>query len=136
MRKLRVMHWLCVIVMMLSVGIAGAQTMDGTLRGEVTDPSGAVVAGAKVTATNVATNVSGETTTSASGTYNFPNLLPGMYTVTVEIRRIRRNTLANRFRFARTRSQKSVPDWSVPGQRRRKSTSLRAPTSSKPIISS
>ena len=66
------------------VGIAGAQAIDGTLRGEVTDPSGAVIAGAKVTATNVATNVSAETTTSASGTYNFPNLLPGVYRVTVE----------------------------------------------------
>src|SRR5688572_23533738 len=84
MRKLRVMHWLCVIVMMLSVGIAGAQTIDGTLRGEVTDPSGAVVAGAKVTATNVGTNVSVAATTNTSGTYNIPNLLPGTYTVTVE----------------------------------------------------
>jgi len=78
------MHWLCVIVMMLSVGIAGAQTIDGTLRGEVTDPSGAVVAGVKVTATNVGTNVSVAVTTNTSGTYNIPNLLPGTYTVTVE----------------------------------------------------
>jgi hypothetical protein len=65
--------------------VAGAQGIDGRLRGEVTDPSGAVVAGAKVTATNVATNISTETTTSASGTYSFPNLLPGVYKVTVEV---------------------------------------------------
>jgi len=68
----------------MSFAIAQAQTLDGTLRGEVSDPSGAVVAGAKVTATNVATNVSSETTTSASGTYNLPNLLPGTYKVTVD----------------------------------------------------
>src|SRR5262245_46473108 len=67
------------------VSIAGAQAIDGTLRGEVTDPTGLVIAGAKVTATNVATNVSAETTTSSYGTYNFPNLLPGMYKVTVEV---------------------------------------------------
>src|SRR6185436_1168045 len=73
------------VILTVFVGIAGAQSIDGTLRGEVTDPSGAVIVGAKVTATNVATNVSAETTTSASGTYNFPNLLPGMYKVTVEI---------------------------------------------------
>jgi hypothetical protein len=84
MRNLSVRLWLSVLVMMLSVAIAGAQTLDGTLRGEVTDPSGAVVAGAKVTATNVGTNVSSETTTTGSGTYNFPNLLPGTYTVTIE----------------------------------------------------
>ena len=46
--------------------------------------SGAVVAGATVTATNVGTNVSRETTTSPSGTFSFPNVLPGTYTVTVD----------------------------------------------------
>src|SRR5262249_32143510 len=59
------------------VAFAGPQSVDGTLRGEVTDPSGAVVANAKVTATNIATNVSVDTTTSAAGTFNLPNLLPG-----------------------------------------------------------
>src|SRR6185436_6563402 len=85
MRKLRVTHWLSLLLIMLSVAIAGAQTLDGTLRGEVSDPSGAVVAGAKVTATNTATNISVETTTTTSGTFNIPNLLPGMYRVTVEV---------------------------------------------------
>src|SRR5262245_45361630 len=84
MRKRSVRNCLTVLVIWLSADIAGAQTIDGTLRGEVTDPSGAVVAGAKVTATNTATNVSVETTTSTAGTFNFPNLLPGTYTVTVE----------------------------------------------------
>src|SRR5262245_37132222 len=83
MRKLA-KHCLWVLVIALCAAVAGAQTLDGTLRGEVGDPSGAVVAGAKVTATNVATNVSRETTTSTSGTFNFPNLLAGTYTVTVE----------------------------------------------------
>jgi hypothetical protein len=69
---------------MLFAIAAQAQTLDGTLRGEVSDPTGAVIAGAKVTATNVATNVSVDTTTTGAGTYNFPNLLPGTYTVAVE----------------------------------------------------
>jgi hypothetical protein len=85
MRKLSVRHCLSVLVVMLSVGLAQAQTLDGTLRGEVTDPTGAVIAGARVTALNVGTNVSVETTTTGSGTYNIPNLLPGIYTVTVDV---------------------------------------------------
>ena len=84
MRKLSITHWLSVLVILMSVTIAGAQTLDGTLRGEVSDPSGAVVAGAKVTATNTGTNVSMETTTTTSGTFNIPNVLPGIYSVTVE----------------------------------------------------
>ena len=66
--------------------LAVAQTIDGTLRGEITDPSGAIIAGAKVTATNTGTNISSETVSSSSGTYNIPNLLPGTYKVTVDAR--------------------------------------------------
>jgi len=84
MKKLSVMYCLFVLVITMSAALAGAQAIDGTLRGEVTDPSGAVVAGAKVTATNTATNVSTETSTTSSGTFNFPNMLPGSYKVTVE----------------------------------------------------
>lgn len=90
MKRIGVTPWLCVLVFTLSATVAGAtvaaaQTLDGTLRGEVTDPSGAIVGGATVTATNVATNVSRVTTTTESGAFNFPNMLPGTYTVTVEV---------------------------------------------------
>jgi Carboxypeptidase regulatory-like domain/TonB dependent receptor len=84
MRKFSFIHWLAVLAILSSAAFATAQTIDGTLRGEVTDPSGAVVAGAKVTATNVATNISTDTISSSSGTFNFPNMLPGTYKVTVE----------------------------------------------------
>src|SRR4030095_7809288 len=84
MRKFSLIYCLAVLVIASFAALAGAQSIDGTLRGEVTDPSGAVVAGAKVTATNVGTNVSTEAISSSSGTFNFPNLLPGTYKVTVE----------------------------------------------------
>ena len=84
MRKLKATFWLSVLAITLFAVVAGAQTIDGTLRGEVSDPSGAVVAGAKVTATNVGTNISRDTVTTSSGTFTFPNVLPGTYTVTVE----------------------------------------------------
>src|SRR5690242_6025440 len=54
-----------------------AQT--GSIGGVVTDPSGAVVGEAKITATNKSTNLSRTTTSSASGIYSIPNLDPGPY---------------------------------------------------------
>jgi hypothetical protein len=60
-----------------------AQTITGSIRGTVTDPSGAVVAGASVTATNVSTGVSAGTQTGKDGDYNIQFLPIGTYTVTV-----------------------------------------------------
>lgn len=64
--------------------ILPAQRTTGTLRGQVLDPQGAVMSNAKVTVTNQATGVSQEITTTSAGTYNFPALLPGQYTVSVD----------------------------------------------------
>lgn len=60
-----------------------AQGLSG-ITGSVTDPSGAVVPGAKITATNKATNVSTTAVTSSVGTYTITDLIPGTYTVRVE----------------------------------------------------
>jgi Carboxypeptidase regulatory-like domain/TonB dependent receptor len=57
---------------------------NANLTGTVTDQNGAVVAGAKVTATNVATNLATETQTTDGGLYRFPTLPVGTYEVTVE----------------------------------------------------
>ena len=57
----------------------------GAIVGVVTDPSGAVVPGAKVTATRVETGVSQSTVTTTAGTYTIPSLLVGTYTVTAEV---------------------------------------------------
>ena len=56
----------------------------GTLTGRVTDPSGGVIAGVKVEATNVETNVVFTGETNAEGLYNIPNLPPGTYRVIVQ----------------------------------------------------
>jgi carboxypeptidase family protein len=55
----------------------------GSLSGQVTDPSGATVVGATITATNVATGASRGTQTNGTGFYNLASLQVGMYTVTV-----------------------------------------------------
>src|SRR5207245_11486293 len=62
-----------------------AQTTVGTgsIVGTVSDPSGAVVIGAKVTITNVATGQVINLTTNSSGAYNSGALVPGDYRVQV-----------------------------------------------------
>ena len=70
-----------------TIGIqpAFAQVTVSSIHGTVTDGSGAVVPGAKVTALNTATGIAVDATTSASGYYIFTALQPGgPYTVTVE----------------------------------------------------
>src|SRR5580698_3791233 len=53
----------------------------GAINGRVTDSSGAIVAGAKVTATNVSTNFAQNAVTDASGEYHLLALSPGTYSV-------------------------------------------------------
>ena len=60
-----------------------AQVLYGSVTGNVTDPSGAVVPGAHVEALNVATGVKRDTTSDSSGIYNVPDLLPGVYKITI-----------------------------------------------------
>ena len=61
---------------------AAAQTFRGTILGIVTDPSGAVIAGATVTAKNTATGLLRTTQTSSDGSYSIPELTIGQYQVT------------------------------------------------------
>lgn len=70
---------------------APSQTTRATLTGTVTDPNGAVVPGATVNATNIATNISSATTTNQEGTYTFTALPPGEYTVAVEVTGFKRS---------------------------------------------
>src|SRR5919198_763264 len=55
----------------------------GSVVGTVTDPSGALVSGAKVIVTNTATSQTIELTTNAAGYYNSGALAPGNYRVQV-----------------------------------------------------
>ena len=60
------------------------QSDRGTITGNVTDPSGASVAGARLTLRHVATGEVASVTSNASGEYSRPGLQPGDYVVTVE----------------------------------------------------
>ena len=74
----------CLLAALLYSSVASAQTVTGSISGQVTDPSGALVTGATVTAENVGTAVSTSTKTNASGVYTIRFLPVGTYTVTVE----------------------------------------------------
>ena len=68
------------------VGTALAQGLDGTLRGQVKDSTGALVPGAVVTAKNNGTGAVRTVETSSAGTYAFTNLLVGNYSVSAELK--------------------------------------------------
>src|SRR6202049_3104694 len=69
-------------ISILTASQASAQVSGATLSGTITDPSGAAIAGAKVSITNKATGVAHDETTDAAGFYSAHNLLPGPYEVT------------------------------------------------------
>lgn len=80
----------CAGLLFLWCAVVLAQDPRGSISGFVTDPSGGVVAGAKVTVTHTETNVSHHTETASTGAYRVLYLLPGKYRVMVEAPGFRR----------------------------------------------
>src|SRR5579862_2256664 len=76
------------LVSILAVGLLStslsAQTSNGRILGNITDQSGASIAGATVTITDVQRGITRTLTTDASGFYVAPDLSPGTYTVRAE----------------------------------------------------
>ena len=70
-----------ILLAVLTSGAAMAQTFSATIAGTVTDPSGAVVAGAKLQLQNLATKDTRLGTSGSNGEYIFTNLLPGTYQI-------------------------------------------------------
>src|SRR5579883_631763 len=73
---------LVLVGMVLPAVLALAQTNEGAIAGNVFDPSGAVVANAKIVAREKNTGSTYETVSSSAGAYRFPNLKIGTYDVT------------------------------------------------------
>src|SRR5260370_34576067 len=76
---------------LLSVSVI-AQGDTGAVRGTVTDPSGAVIANAKVALTNDATGLGTSAVTAADGSYTFDPVKIGAYTLAVEAAGFRKAT--------------------------------------------
>jgi hypothetical protein len=73
----------CVSILGIAAGAASfGQAGRGGISGLITDPSGAVVPGAKVMALNHATGLAQSTVSTAAGLYSFVSVTPGVYLVT------------------------------------------------------
>jgi outer membrane receptor protein involved in Fe transport len=83
--QMKALSTLALIFALLTFGAFNAfpQAETGQIVGSVTDPSGAFIPGAKVTARSVATGAERSQVTSDSGSFTFPNLQPEVYEVTV-----------------------------------------------------
>ena len=76
----------------LLAGAAAAQPQLGAIQGTITDPSGAVIPGVTVTATNLDTGVGRTTTSNEAGVYRIPSVEPGRYRVAAELQGFRTAT--------------------------------------------
>ena len=81
------------LILFVSWTCAWGQLGASTIRGTITDPSGAAVPGATVTITNLQTNMSRTLTTTASGTYSFELIPPGDYKVEIEAKGFKKNVV-------------------------------------------
>jgi len=81
------LRWLSVLLIfsvLLSLPVAAQETR-GTILGRVSDPSGAVIPGADIRVTNVATGVSAAARSNDIGNFVLPYLIPGTYNLTAEL---------------------------------------------------
>lgn len=85
MKMTRVIVW-CVVIgcLVALMGYAAFADELATISGRITDPHGLVVAGVKIDATNINTNLTYSGETNADGLYRIPNIPPGPYRVIVQ----------------------------------------------------
>jgi hypothetical protein len=79
--------WFCIVMFLASIlGVdrAKAQTPTGTIQGNVTDMTGAVVPGSEITVRDLQTNASRSTTTQGNGYFEIPLLPSSVYELTVK----------------------------------------------------
>ena len=74
------------VVFLCAATAALAQAGRGSISGLVSDPTGAIVPGAKITLLNHATGVALHTVTTTAGLYSFVALNPGVYEVTASLK--------------------------------------------------
>src|ERR1700756_83879 len=79
---LKLWVWALVSLLVLVTGISAQEA--GQIGGSARDQTGAVVPGAKVTATEAGTGLARTTTSGSDGSYLLPNLRPTTYTILAE----------------------------------------------------
>lgn len=70
-------------VVFAPMGAWGQAMVSGSITGQVSDPTGAVIVGATVTLTDVATKATTTTASNSAGRFAFPSLKPGTYDISI-----------------------------------------------------
>src|SRR5262245_42923224 len=83
MKSLRMFLVPAFLSLLAASSFAQTQAINGSIRGHITDPSGAAVPEAKVTVSNNETGFTRAADSGAEGYFVFPNLPLGSYTVTI-----------------------------------------------------
>lgn len=95
MKKLMApVKFLCIALLLLA-GLSASAQFNASLSGTVLDPTQAIIPGATVTITNVDTQASKTATSGDAGTFQFTELPPGTYTVSVTAKGFQQNTVSN-----------------------------------------
>ncbi|MHB8524595.1 MAG: carboxypeptidase-like regulatory domain-containing protein [Candidatus Acidiferrales bacterium] len=94
--------FVCLVAFLAAIALAmtptivwGQSSTTGSVSGVVVDPSNAMVAGAKVTLTELSTNVTQSTVTDTTGRYEFAAVQPGQYKMTVSANGFKTNVITN-----------------------------------------
>lgn len=82
-------------LLLVLTAMVGAQEFRGSLTGKVADPTGAALTGASVSLRNVGTNATVSVATNEEGSYIFPLLQPGKYTLIVSQQGFKTTTREN-----------------------------------------
>jgi Carboxypeptidase regulatory-like domain/TonB dependent receptor len=82
---------LSLAVSLMIPSLLSAQGASGRIVGRVADPSGALLASAKITLFNEATGISRDSLTNENGDYTFVEVVPGTYTVSFELKGFKKN---------------------------------------------
>jgi len=86
MQRKGVLLWFVVLLMLFLPHPGWAQNFNASVRGVVTDPTGAAIPGAGITLTSASAGAAVQTTSGPDGSYSFANLMPGAYNLKVSAR--------------------------------------------------
>src|SRR5689334_10457774 len=81
------------VLLSLAIVPCAAQVATGNIRGNITDPTGAVLPNCAVLIVNTGTGVERSVITNEQGDFNAPSLPVGFYDITAELRGFQKKTL-------------------------------------------
>ncbi|MBA3297208.1 MAG: carboxypeptidase regulatory-like domain-containing protein, partial [Acidobacteria bacterium] len=103
----RIASWFSILLFTFS-SAAAAQETRATIFGNVRDASGGMLQGVPVVVTNDETNIRNEAVTNASGAFEIPYLLPGIYTVSAELDGFKKFTQTSLVLAVNTRAEVQI----------------------------